>query len=92
MTRVQLSDDGGASWADATLAPPVSDYAWRGWTFQWVAAAGDHELCVRATDADGNVQPDEQSWNLEGVMNNAIQRIRVVVGAVNDRQQPADSV
>lgn len=92
VTRVELSDDGGASWADAALAPPVSKYAWRAWTFQWDASLGDHELCVRATDADGNVQPDEQSWNLEGVQNNAIQRIPVVVGAVRDMQRPADTL
>ena len=91
VTRVELSQDGGGSWADAVLAPPVSEYAWRGWTYDWDAAAGDHELCVRATDAAGNVQPDEQSWNLEGVENNAIQRITVVVGAAKDSQRPADS-
>jgi DMSO/TMAO reductase YedYZ molybdopterin-dependent catalytic subunit len=91
VTRVELSDDGGASWADAALGQPLSEYAWRGWTYEWDARAGDHELCVRATDADGNVQPDAQSWNLEGVQNNAIQRVRVVVGAVRDTQPPADS-
>jgi sulfane dehydrogenase subunit SoxC len=92
VTRVELSDDGGAAWADAALTQPVSEHAWRGWTFQWDAAPGDHELCVRATDAEGNVQPDEQSWNLEGVLNNSIQRIRVVVGAAKDTQRPADSL
>ena len=91
VTRVELSQDGGASWADAVLGPPVSDYAWRGWTYDWEAAAGDHELCVRATDAAGHVQPDEQRWNLEGVQNNSIQRITVVVDAVRDSQPPADS-
>ena len=73
------------------LAPPVSEYAWRGWTYEWDAVAGNHELCVRATDAAGNVQPSEQSWNLEGVQNNAIQRITVVVGAAKDSQPPADA-
>lgn len=92
VTKVELSDDGGASWVDAALAPPVSEYAWRGWTHEWNApAAGERELCVRATDAHGNVQPDWQSWNLEGVQNNAIQRVKVIVGAVNDAQPPADS-
>jgi hypothetical protein len=91
VTRVELSDDAGASWADAVLSPPVSEHAWCGWTFEWRAAAGEHEVCVRATDADGNVQPDQQSWNLEGVQNNAIQRVRVLVGAVNAKQPPADA-
>jgi len=91
VTRVELSQDGGASWADTVLAPAASQYAWRGWTYDWDAAEGEHELCVRATDAAGNMQPDEQSWNLEGVQNNAIQRITVVVGAAKDSQPPADS-
>src|SRR5437879_2072303 len=93
VTRVELSADGGASWADAVLGPSVSAYAWRGWTHEWHAeAAGERELCVRATDGGGNVQPDQQSWNLEGVQNNAIQRVRVVVGAMNVTQPPADSL
>jgi len=91
VTRVELSQDGGASWADTVLAPAASRYAWRGWTYDWNAAGGEHELCVRASDAAGNVQPHEQSWNLEGVQNNAIQRITVVVGAAKDSQLPADS-
>jgi sulfane dehydrogenase subunit SoxC len=91
VTRVEVSVDGGASWADAALAPPVSEFAWRGWTYEWNATPGDHELCVRATDAAGKAQPDEQRWNLEGVQNNAIQRIPVTVGAARATQPPADS-
>jgi hypothetical protein len=52
---------------------------------------GEHELCVRATDAAGNTQPLEQAWNAEGVQNNAVQRVRVVVGLTPERQQAADS-
>jgi len=46
---------------------------------------------VRAADAAGNVQPLEARWTTEGVENNAVQRVRVVVGAPVDRQLPADS-
>jgi hypothetical protein len=45
---------------------------------------------VRATDASGNVQPSDQSWNFEGVQNNAVQRVRVRVGTAPDEQPPAD--
>ena len=93
VTKVEFSPDGGASWVDAVLGDQVSPFAWRAWTAGWDASApGAHELCVRATDAAGNVQPLEQSWNLEGVENNAIQRVRVVVGAVTAKQPPADSL
>jgi sulfane dehydrogenase subunit SoxC len=92
VARVEFSDDGGVSWVDATLGDAVSTYAWRGWTHEWQATMpGAHELCVRATDSEGNTQPREQNWNLEGVQNNAIQRVKVTIGAATQAQPPADS-
>lgn len=92
VAKVEFSEDGGASWVDATLGDPISAFAWRGWTHQWrVTAPRGYQLCVRATDAEGNTQPHEQNWNLEGVQNNAIQRVRVTVGAQMQAQPPADS-
>jgi DMSO/TMAO reductase YedYZ molybdopterin-dependent catalytic subunit len=79
--RVEVSDDGGATWADAELDPPLGPYAWRGFTFEWDAAPGEHELCSRATDSAGNDQPPEPTWNYGGFCNNAVQRIRVAVSA-----------
>lgn len=92
VTRVEFSADGGASWAAVTLGDPASPYAWHGWTHSWDATEpGECELCVRATDAAGNSQPDSQNWNLEGVQNNAVQRVRVIVGRpTNTLQPPAD--
>jgi len=93
ITGVDFSPDGGASWVAAALEDSDSPYAWRRWTIRWDAARmGDFELCVRASDAAGNVQPIETSWNLEGVQNNAVQRVRVVVGAAEARQAAADSL
>jgi hypothetical protein len=40
---------------------------------------GQVDLCVRASDAEGNVQPVEQMWNRQGVANNHVQRVTVVV-------------
>jgi hypothetical protein len=76
---VEVSDDGGASWSDATLAEPLSDYAWRGWKYEWEAQPGEHELCCRASDAAGNVQPVKADWNYDGLCNNAVQRVPVIV-------------
>ena len=93
VTRVEFSHDAGASWAEATLGHAVSPYAWRAWTYRWDATErAEYELCVRATDAAGNTQPTSQNWNLEGVQNNAIQRVRVIVTTPTDTMQlPADS-
>ena len=89
VSRVELSDDGGATWSDATLGGAPSKYAWRAWSCSWNAMPGEHELCVRATDAAGNVQPSDANWNLEGVENNAIQRVQVVVCPADHGQQVA---
>jgi DMSO/TMAO reductase YedYZ molybdopterin-dependent catalytic subunit len=77
--RVEVSDDGGGTWEDAELGEPLSEFAWSGWTYRWKAEPGEHELCCRATDAAGNVQPDSAAWNFDGFCNNAIQRVAVVV-------------
>ena len=75
--RVQVSVDG--VWSDAALGPPVGDFAWRPWSFSWEATAGEHVLGCRAFDEAGNEQPLEQPWNLQGMGNNLVQRVPVVV-------------
>ncbi|HEY1360411.1 MAG TPA: sulfite oxidase [Thermoleophilaceae bacterium] len=82
--RVEVSGDGGATWADATLGPQVGPHAWRSWEFGWTASEGVHELCCRATDAAGNTQPLDAPWNLGGYANNEVQRVGVTVLATSD--------
>jgi len=90
ITKVEVSVDRGVTWAKADLGDAVSDFAWRGWSYQWDATwPGEYELSVRASDAAGNVQPIEESWNYEGVQNNSVQRVRVIVGASDDSIQAA---
>ena len=79
--RVEVSDDGGVTWAEAELEPPLGQYAWRGFSFAWDASPGECELCCRATDAAGNMQPLEPEWNYGGFCNNAVQRLHVVGSA-----------
>jgi DMSO/TMAO reductase YedYZ molybdopterin-dependent catalytic subunit len=79
VVRVEASADGGASWSEARLAPAASEYAWRAWDWDWDAQPGEHELCCRASDAAGNVQPLEPTWNLGGYINNEVQRVPVTV-------------
>jgi hypothetical protein len=78
--RVEVSVDGGATYADAGLDPGASSWAWRRFSLPWdPPAAGRYELCARAHDAAGNVQPAEPPWNVGGYMNNAVQRVAVTV-------------
>jgi DMSO/TMAO reductase YedYZ molybdopterin-dependent catalytic subunit len=80
VTRVDVSVDGGRTWHEARLGPRPDPFAWRSWQWSWDAETqGQVELCVRATDAEGNVQPVEQVWNRQGMANNHVQRVTVVV-------------
>ncbi len=82
VSRVEFSADGGQSWEDARLEEPNGRHGWSRWSYEWDARdPGDHELCVRATDADGNVQPLEsaETWNQGGYGVNAVQRVAVRV-------------
>jgi sulfane dehydrogenase subunit SoxC len=79
--RVDVSTDGGATFAPAALDEPLGEAAWRGWRFDWIAPRGEHVLCSRATDSAGNAQPLTAPWNLKGYANNAVERIPVVVAA-----------
>jgi DMSO/TMAO reductase YedYZ molybdopterin-dependent catalytic subunit len=80
VTRVEVSTDGGTTWRDAALEDAsLGPWAWRPWSFMWQAVSGEHELCCRARDAAGNVQPLEPVWNVGGYANNAVQRVAVTV-------------
>ena len=62
--RVEVAVDG--QWADAALEAPLGRYAWRGWSYEWDATPGEHELACRATDADGNTQPPSRRGTTRG--------------------------
>jgi len=57
IARVEVSSDGGATWHQAELEPPLSQLSWVRWRTQ-VEAGGTRrlELLARATDQQGNVQ------------------------------------
>ena len=79
IAAVDLSTDGGATWAPAELEPEEGRWAWRGWRFRWQAEPGQHVLCSRARDEKGNEQPVDPPWNLGGYANNAVQMVSVAV-------------
>ena len=57
VSRLEISDDGERSWADAELKPPLSDLSWVLWRFRWTPREpGSVELTARATDGTGEVQ------------------------------------
>ena len=56
--RVEVSTDGGETWADAELSErlPGTD-VWRQWVFTYDSPGETHEVVVRATDGTGTLQP-----------------------------------
>ena len=77
IARVEVGVDG--AWQEAELDAPQGKFAWRGWRCMWDARAGEHELCCRATDANGETQPLQPRWDTGGFGNNVVQRVQVTV-------------
>lgn len=62
IAAVEVSVDGG-DWAPAELAIEDTIDTWRQWRYEWDATGakpGSHQIRVRATDATGAVQVEEQ--------------------------------
>jgi DMSO/TMAO reductase YedYZ molybdopterin-dependent catalytic subunit len=79
VTRVEVTTDGGVTWAEAELGDPVGEHAWRAWSYEWTANPGRHTLSARASDASGRTQPVQPMWNRGGFANNVVQRVDVAV-------------
>jgi sulfite dehydrogenase len=77
--RVEVSTDGGTTWADARLDPELGKYSWRRWRASWTPRnRGPFRLMARATNAAGDTQSKEQ-WNRSGFMWNVISQVDVKV-------------
>jgi DMSO/TMAO reductase YedYZ molybdopterin-dependent catalytic subunit len=55
VAKVEVQVDDGP-WQTAELAEVTSADTWRQWRHLWSATSGTHQIRVRATDADGNLQ------------------------------------
>lgn len=77
--RVELSNDGGATWVQAKLLESPSPWAWRFWQSQLELNKGSSQIIVRAWDSAGNTQPEDARviWNFKGYMNNSWHRVEV---------------
>ncbi len=79
--KVEISADGGANWAKATLNKSLGKYSWQRWKYEWKpAAAGAYTLQVRATDINNNVQPVAQ-WNRSGYARQFIEQLSLKVAS-----------
>ena len=79
VVKVEVSTDSGATWHGASLGNERAHYAWRLWSFEWKAKAGDYIVQSRATDNRGRTQPAVAVWNPSGYLYNAIDRVKIHV-------------
>jgi DMSO/TMAO reductase YedYZ molybdopterin-dependent catalytic subunit len=79
VTGVDVSTDGGKTWAPASLVGREERYAWRRWEFPWTAAGGSHTIMARATDSFGRVQPASRARDPLGYRWNVVHAVRVSV-------------
>lgn len=62
VSRVEVSADGGANWADAVLKPPLGPFTWVLWRYDWSPSEpGSTLLVARAYDGEGVVQTSEET-------------------------------
>jgi DMSO/TMAO reductase YedYZ molybdopterin-dependent catalytic subunit len=71
VARVEYRIDDGP-WQDAPITSPHTPGAWVRWQFRCNPEPGDHTLRVRATDDQGNTQPDSTSWNELGYLQHSV--------------------
>jgi DMSO/TMAO reductase YedYZ molybdopterin-dependent catalytic subunit len=80
VARVEVSTDGGRSWAPAQLIGMQAPFCWTLWEYLWeVAEAGSYQLAVRARSASGRSQPERHDPLLGGYMIHAVRPISVQV-------------
>jgi DMSO/TMAO reductase YedYZ molybdopterin-dependent catalytic subunit len=57
ISKVEVGIDG--TWHEAQLAEVTGPDTWRQWLYRWDAPAGSHQVAVRATNADGELQTQD---------------------------------
>ena len=80
VAAVDLSTDGGATWAAAALGRDEGAYSFRQWTAQATApASGAMTAMVRCTNTRQASQPMAANWNGGGFMRNVIETVQLAV-------------
>jgi DMSO/TMAO reductase YedYZ molybdopterin-dependent catalytic subunit len=69
--RVEVSTDGGQGWNEAELyGHDLGPAAWRRFLYEFDADSGSVVIASRATDTQGNTQPEERLENHRGYAHN----------------------
>ncbi|WP_422632026.1 sulfite oxidase [Pseudokineococcus basanitobsidens] len=81
VARVDVSTDGGATWAQAEVDAPDGPWTWQHWRLRTDLAPGDVDVVARAWDSTGALQPEHAAdlWNPKGYGNTSWARARLAV-------------
>jgi DMSO/TMAO reductase YedYZ molybdopterin-dependent catalytic subunit len=81
IAKVELSTDGGKTWAAAKLLEKPTDTAWGLWEYTWQvpAAKGPAKVMARATDAQGHTQPLERDPDRRHYMISHVVPVEVLI-------------
>jgi DMSO/TMAO reductase YedYZ molybdopterin-dependent catalytic subunit len=89
VTQVEVSTDGGRTWAAARLGREAEKFGWRQFAFDWTPAQDAYfTIMARARNAAGETQPFVSEWNPSGYSNNTVHAVRVNVGGTPRIQAP----
>lgn len=79
VARVEISSDGGQSWADARLDRDEGRYSFRRFEASLPALSpGRQRILARCTNEAGVVQPMEPNWNPSGYQRGVVEGLEVV--------------
>jgi hypothetical protein len=57
--RLEVSTDGGRTWAEAHIVTHRLPNIWVTWAYDWtLPPSGEYEIVARATDSMGVIQPE----------------------------------
>jgi len=80
VTRVEVSNDGGTSWRNATLGPDGGRFGFRTFSYRFAAdARGNRRLMTRASNRMGQSQVDTLIFNPAGYHNNVSRATTIVI-------------
>jgi hypothetical protein len=81
VVKVEVSTDGGRTYADARLLAEPVRHSWRLWEYLWhtPSTAGPTTLYARATDSRGRTQPIERNESHGTYIINHLLPVEVVI-------------
>jgi DMSO/TMAO reductase YedYZ molybdopterin-dependent catalytic subunit len=81
IASVEVSEDSGAVWRTAELAPDPGRFSWRQWRYRFRAERpGKYAIMARAANRAGATQTFDLIFNPAGYHNNVVQRLDIIVG------------